>query len=759
MVKRALLAAQRGDNNKSIAGLKTVNLSNNDVTKKIDNATEVGKKRPSAPEDAAATSAQKAKKPRTSAKQKATDNVALDSNSKPIYRLKNALVESIYGSEEAANKRRIMENKSLEKVTSVREAFEVCFFKAERTEAESERTKTQLEQALAQLTELKKTSSNSADILRVEDQIRQLRAKITNSRTSYQTPIDVLVNIAKFSMENTTKPDTESKTTTTAPKIECEKSSNNGTIVSISIPKSAIALLQKYANSAKDMQHTSVGLPQLRYNTNDLYAVKMAQQIVDTDSIYPLRWSLYNDKENSIIVDDQEEDEDEDDDDDDDNEIVAAIVTDDLTIDEQVLSIVEVIEHSCSHNWTVVVEQQKKMQNVVAEKVADRLMSLFFRTLSNQKNANINFSATGAASASNTNVESQEKEKKEISVVRIGHLEKSFAIGGKSRNRVRNKMKPARNTENVSIKNFLIIKMHEMSDKHIEAAKFIEFMQNFERVRSENGQQSGESMFSAFFNKKTASNSSGGVANDIGSRRGLKRKFIDVADCNNASESLPLPNYSSPHCRYCGAPIHVSSRTGMETCTSPACAATVYMATGFDVVHLEQQIHNTYQYLLGVHMKSTLRRVQGKESATVPKRVKDAVKERLIMERVELATVTPKKVKLVLKKLDLPAWYNHRHKICAAITNKKPYQFSAEEEDVILAVFERLIEPYNLYRPKTDENFPYYRYALHKILQLLGYPEEVLKDFPILKARKNHRRKEQIWQKMMLYLGWPYHKS
>ena len=197
----------------------------------------------------------------------------------------------------------------------------------------------------------------------------------------------------------------------------------------------------------------------------------------------------------------------------------------------------------------------------------------------------------------------------------------------------------------------------------------------------------------------------------------------------------------------------------METCTSPTCAAAIYRPTGFDIVHLEQQIHNTYQYLLTVHMKSTLRRVQGKESAMVPKRVKDAVKERLEMERVDIKNLTPKKVKDVLKKLDLSAWYNHRHKICASITGRKPYQFTAEEEDVILAVFERLIEPYNLYRPKTDENFPYYRYALHKILQLLGYPDDVLRDFPILKSRKNHQRKETIWAKMMLFRRWPIYKS
>jgi hypothetical protein len=97
--------------------------------------------------------------------------------------------------------------------------------------------------------------------------------------------------------------------------------------------------------------------------------------------------------------------------------------------------------------------------------------------------------------------------------------------------------------------------------------------------------------------------------------------------------------------------------------------------------------------------------------------------------------------------------------VCASLTGKKPYQFTAEEEDVILAVFERLIEPYNLFRPRTDENMYYYRYCLHKILQLLSYPKEILKDFPILKSRKNHRRKEEIWAKMMAWKGWPYIRS
>jgi len=791
MVKRSLLAAQKGDGSCRIAGLRTVTVPRNSAQTQNEQATSATTVEQNV---TAATCAKNGKRKRAK-KQSKNPNASTDCVKK-LTRPKSDLIESIYGAQQAAKKRRIMEQKTLDKVTSVREAFEVCLFKAERSEGENLRDEQHLQHLLSHLATLKMRKARLNEIARTEEQIRKVRAKITTERASKQTPIDVLVNVAKFSLQNCTKSCRQEKTSAPATgnaavsKSE-EPSKCAGTVVTAILLPEARQFLCDYAQQllhVKSEKPARAALPPLRFNWRDSYAFQCASALVGDDSLFHLHWSLSKEDydkakvlhnraqvnaldsvhQSSALLEDASDSDDEDD-------LIDDTARDEWLANNRVCLHSEkqrpltyrkmrailqaedasgLMEHALSRTHREFALANGNLAKKAAEHVADRVISLFFKdekkgdtsfsTDSDAKQARRAESSTGDSSANAKDTH------KELAVVRIGQLQKSAAIGGKSRNRVRNKMKPARNTENVSIMNFLNVKAQAMSAKHVTAAKFIDFMQRRERQLG-NEEHNGDTIFSTFASERERESQA---------TQSRHRQQLDKGnDCHNAGEHLPLPRYDNPVCPRCQSPVHVSSRTGMETCTSPNCGYAVYMATGFDVVHLEQQVHNSYQYLLVVHMKSTLRRVQGKESAMVPHRIKDAVRERLLMERADLRKVTPKKVKKVLKDLNLQAWYNHRHKICTAITGRKPYQFTPEEEDVILAVFERLIEPYNLFRPKNDENFPYYRYALHKILQLLGYPDYVLREFPILKARKNHRRKEAIWEKMMHYRGWDYFES
>lgn len=756
MVKRSLLAAQRGNGAGTfIRGLRAMHLSTNTSTPIEQTVVPVAAALPTIKRKAPVEPKKPRKKTKNNEEQQVT---SATKTATVITRSKNALIENIYGAEEAAKKRRMMESKTLDKVTTMREAFEVCLFKAEKTESDADKNNAQLQQAIEQLNQLKRSKAKIQDIARCEEQVRQLRVKVTKSRSKHQTPIDVIVNVAKFSLANAEKKEEEKKEPAKEeqPKGYSHDHDQSGSICTISLA-GVRQHLQAYIDKLPSEYNKPLRLPPLQYNWKNEFAARLAKQFVENDSVANVHWHLQEYEPLHQKEDEDENDEDEDDEEDEEDDDVFDdarekewLSKNEIDIVERILQNVHVLNHPKTHSWDQVLQFKQQMQEERAKIVAQRLMSLFFKEDSNLAAANESLETLATQ-----NEPVVPNSKREISLVRIGQLEKSAAIGGKTRNRVRNKMKPARNTVNVSIMNFLRIEMHERSDKHVAAARFIGYLQEFEKQNGEKG--NNHSMFSSFINQSDEKLQQQQTL----LRTTLKKRKHDalIGDCNNAAESIALPNYAAPKCVACGSPVHISKRTGMETCTSPSCAATSYRPTGFDIVHLEQQVHNTYQYLLTVHMKSTLRRVQGKESAMVPKRVRDAVKDRLDMERFDIKHLTPKKVKDVLKKLDLSAWYNHRHKICAAITGRKPYQFSAEEEDVILAVFERLIEPYNLYRPKTDENFPYYRYALHKILQLLGYPDEVLRDFPILKSRKNHQRKEAIWKKMMDYRGWPPYRS
>lgn len=294
--------------------------------------------------------------------------------------------------------------------------------------------------------------------------------------------------------------------------------------------------------------------------------------------------------------------------------------------------------------------------------------------------------------------------KRKYDLVTIGTNRGFVPTGSKIRNRLNIKMKDIRNTKNVSIFEFATVKKRKRTDQESETINFVRFI--------------GE------------------------------RHFHDVQEAMT---------YDDPLCEECQSPLDIDMRSGMETC--PNCGLTIYGGTGREIIPLEQEMHNKYQYLKVGHMKTILKRSQGKETTRIPQKVPNAVTKQLKMERANFDDVCAFRIKRTLKKLGLSRWYDHMHQIAHIVTGRRPHQFTSFEEEVILAIFEHLVEPYENHRPRNQENFPYYYYALHKVCQLLGYPKEVLRNFPILQNVEKHRQKERIWEKMMHDLGWPYYTS
>ena len=728
------------------------------------------------------------------------------SASVPASVLHSEVIDTMYTSEQASKKRALLRGKALDRVTSVPEAFEVCLFQAENQESQEKHAQNKLNALVQTLADMHRSKASAVEILRTKDRIRELRTEITKMRTTYQTPLDVLVNVAKFSQQMRHNRDaaTAAKHASHDQKRQEARHTIVGTVATLRLATGG-ALRQCLQTYAQTLAHdaprdTSLckancsaadsarNLPPLQYDKSNSLMLEIAREFVENDRFNVPHLTIMPDDAKRVGTDHAERPPTDGESDDiiDDRRRDEWLANNALTMrtappmtqrlreefQETVLAGAHesVVEHATlSHTYSTYGRRRQTLAKEAADKVAKSARSLLFQVHGDGKRSIESLAAAGnkrAASAMsmclpnigdagemNGGSDGQQIGKKaRIEMVRIGSKKTSHALGGKTRNRVRNRMKPARNAQNVSIVNFLRVQVDQMSEKHVLASKFVDFMQRCGPQENQSDGVVNKSVLTKHLEEQER-RTGGHTTLQTGASHNQQN------DCGNASKHLPLPNYGGPACRYCGSAVHVSSRTGLETCTSSSCSATVYMPTGHDLVHLEQQVHNTYQYLLVVHMKTTLRRSQAKETSRVPDRIIDAVSERLRMERADLSKVTAKRVKKVLNKLDLTAWYNHKHQICARITGHKPHQFSTEEEDIILAIFERLIEPYNMYRSKSDENFPYYSYALHKILQLLNYPKSVLQNYPLLKDQKIHRKKEAIWAKMMDKVGWPYIKS
>lgn len=314
--------------------------------------------------------------------------------------------------------------------------------------------------------------------------------------------------------------------------------------------------------------------------------------------------------------------------------------------------------------------------------------------------------ATAANKVSTTSVSSigASSGKNGLEMTKIGSNRGHVPTGSKIRNRLNIKNKDIRNSENSVITQFCTVQKRKRSDQERETIEFV--------------------------------------------------RYVGSTHFNDVDAGM---TYEDPLCENCGSVLDIDMHTGMETCTD--CGLAVYGKMGREIVPLEQPMHNKYQYLKVGHMKTILKRSQGKETTRIPPKVPNDVTRQLKMERANFDEVDAFRVKKTLKKLGYSKWYDHMHQITQIVTGRPPQQFSQFEEELILSIFEHLVEPYERHRPQNQENFPYYYYALHKICQLLGYPKSVLRNFPILQNVAKHRQKETVWKKMMADLGWTYYPS
>jgi hypothetical protein len=117
--------------------------------------------------------------------------------------------------------------------------------------------------------------------------------------------------------------------------------------------------------------------------------------------------------------------------------------------------------------------------------------------------------------------------------------------------------------------------------------------------------------------------------------------------------------------------------------------------------------------LLLADFNEWLLQLQGKETFEIGDDVVQQVRDELRRQRVD--SITPGKVRDVLKSLRMRKTYEHSVKICAHLTGRAPHTLDAETEEVCRLMF-RAIQPlFETYAPKTRKNFLSYGCVVHQL--------------------------------------------
>lgn len=166
-----------------------------------------------------------------------------------------------------------------------------------------------------------------------------------------------------------------------------------------------------------------------------------------------------------------------------------------------------------------------------------------------------------------------------------------------------------------------------------------------------------------------------------------------------------------------------------------------------------------YCYKRANHLMEWISQTQGREYTNIPDAVYDAIMVELKKQKItNAATLTPRKLKEIMKKLSLNKYYEHIPHILNHISGKPLARIPPALEAQLRRMFAQIQVPFMKHAPPNRRNFLSYSFVLHKFLQLLGH-DDLLQHFPLLKSRSKLFDQDQVWKNICEELSWEFIKT
>lgn len=210
-------------------------------------------------------------------------------------------------------------------------------------------------------------------------------------------------------------------------------------------------------------------------------------------------------------------------------------------------------------------------------------------------------------------------------------------------------------------------------------------------------------------------------------------------------------------CNFCkSSNVALMTNDGYNLCTD--CNAIEYIVIDHEKPSYKdppKEISN-FCYKRGNHLNEWILQIQGKETTDIPDEVYDKILTEFKKQRItNMASLTPPKLRQILKKLDLNKYYEHIPHIINSLNGLSNPNFEPELEEKFRNMFKQVQGPFLKYSPKSRKNFLSYSYVLHKFFQLLGL-DAYLSSVNLLKSRDKLMAQDEVWKLICADLGWEF---
>jgi hypothetical protein len=192
------------------------------------------------------------------------------------------------------------------------------------------------------------------------------------------------------------------------------------------------------------------------------------------------------------------------------------------------------------------------------------------------------------------------------------------------------------------------------------------------------------------------------------------------------------------YCNDCGSLEHVTVDHDRPSYKDPPCEVTYFAYKRIN------------------HLNECISQIQGKETTDIPPEVYDMILFEIKKQRItNMAELTPKKLRTILKKLKLNRYYEHLIHLLSKLTGLDIPHLDAEVEERIRMMFKMVQPAFLKHAPRARKNFLSYNYVLRKCVELLER-DEYLDNFPYLKSRDKLFEQDKIWAKICADLNWEF---
>jgi len=243
------------------------------------------------------------------------------------------------------------------------------------------------------------------------------------------------------------------------------------------------------------------------------------------------------------------------------------------------------------------------------------------------------------------------------------------------------------------------------------------------------------------------------------SKKQLFEEYTSRMRLNTGNETAEEKKIVTEHCDRCNVAREELSEEGILVC--PKCGSEEYMLVVSDFPSFRDppKERNNYAYKKINHLNEILNQFQAKESTIIPEDVMNEVIVEIRKRRItNVAELTEKDMREILKKLNRSKYYEHATHILSRLNGNPPPTITPEIEEKIRTMFQEIQAPFLLYCPDDRTNFLSYSYILFKFFELLELDEYKVY-FPLLKSRDRLIAHDFIWQKICEYLKWEFIRS